>query len=187
MSLPPRPLTPETAQNYAAQEITDLFFSWANFYKNHIADLKKYDLPVIAETPQLKEFMATGPNSIQEQDGVQTFKIQYSPTGPYDLKNALEFSTLVWEAMWMFSKDTTPIIPGGAPTVSLTPRFLTSKATVTKNCQGLPVLSDLSPKVLAMIKKNNNGLGTSSPSSPRAYPNERTSMLFRVPTTTKLY
>ncbi len=117
-------VTPAANNNYAAQAITDLFFSWAKFYQQMWADQAKYH-PTgteIKASPELKQFLSTAADSIQAQDGVQTFPIRYDATGKHDLAHAEAFATLVWKAMWAFSSDT--------ESVSTAKRFITSTGTI---------------------------------------------------------
>ena len=143
-------VTPAANNNYAAQAITDLFFSWAKFYQQMWADQAKYHPPgtEIKASPELKQFLSTAADSIQAQDGVQTFPIRYDATGKYDLAHAEAFATLVWKAIWAFSSDT--------ESVSTAKRFITSTGTIgTVSVPGFSadqVLSGVDPSVLAQIE-----------------------------------
>ncbi len=159
-------VTPAANNNYAAQAITNLFFSWANFYQQMWADPAKYHPPgkeiPAAPGSTLAQFMipaAGNPDSIQAQDNVQPFQIRYNATGKYDLAHAEAFATLVWKAFWTFSQDTTSVSPAA--------RFITSKATLTANTNpaypfGNRVLTGVSPAVLAAIEGQKGG-ATSTP------------------------
>ena len=151
-------VTPAAGNNYAAQDITNLFFSWADFYQKNYSILPQYGLPQIPANAQLSQFLATGPGTIRAQDNVQSFPIQYTTKpGNNDLPHALGFATLVWESMWLFSKDTLA--------VSLAPRlYSTTGLTLSSDSRypgGLRVLSGVSPTLLREIQKNaNGGIGT---------------------------
>ncbi len=148
------------SNNYAAQAIINLMFSWAEFYQKNFAVLPQYGLPQIPASAQLSQFLATGPGSIQYQDNVQTFPIQTTTKpGPGDMTNALQFATLAWKAMWLFSQDTF------MNAVDLQTRaYSATGLTLSSDPQygsGLKVLSGASPDLIAQLQKlPNGGVGT---------------------------
>ena len=131
--------------NYAVQEITDLFFGWADFYEEHQAELgDKYIAPNKELAALLKP--ASDAESIQAQDGIVPFKIRTAKSGAYDEAHALKFATLVWKAMWIMSKDDVPKKPGVPATISYEPRYIVAKDlkfSVSTKYPGLPIFPAL--------------------------------------------
>src|SRR5262249_26319524 len=114
---------------------------------------------------------ATGPGSIQDQDNVQTFPIQYTTKpGPADLQHALSFATLVWEAMWVFSQDQykNPMNPQASPTVDLQQRAFTATGLTLVNnpdwgsglnAISVPTTGPTKDLITNLMKQNNGGIG----------------------------
>jgi hypothetical protein len=80
---------PSTGGNYAVAAMTNLWFSWAEYYLAHN--------PGVNPTPVLQKLMS--------QPNVETFPIKTDPGNPGDLARAEAFSQLVWDVMNDFSTD----------------------------------------------------------------------------------
>ncbi len=113
---------PGNGGNYAANAITNLFFSWAKFYEEHN--------PGATPTQNLA--------TLFNEPNVQTFAIKTS--GPQDLKRAEAFSATVWSVMNAFSQD---------PLLNLSPRYVSGAGTTTA---GSETLSGLPASVVAQLR-----------------------------------
>ena len=116
------PASPSDAPNYAVEDITNLIFSWAEFYKTTFQDTKDYVTP----TPELTAILDTG----LQQAGVQTFSI--NAADPKDLDRAKAFATTVWKALNVFSLD---------PNLNTQLRYVSAMGTTTPGSNlitGLP-------------------------------------------------